>query len=150
MQLSQRIVVVDDERSVRSGLSNLLQSEGYATQAFESAEALLADETALKDAALFIIDVELKGMSGFELFRALVQRRANPPGIIISGNGDVIEPEHDLVAIGSGGSYAQAAARALLENTELTAREIVERSLHIAADICIYTNRSLVIEELRS
>jgi len=88
MQLSQRIVVVDDERSVRSGLSNLLQSEGYATQSFESAEALLADEMAQKDAALFIIDVELKGMSGFELFRALVERLENPPGIIISGNGD--------------------------------------------------------------
>ena len=69
---------------------------------------------------------------------------------VISGNGDVIEPEHDLVAIGSGGSFAQAAARALIENTDLSAREIVERSLNIAADICIYTNRSLVIEELRS
>jgi ATP-dependent HslUV protease subunit HslV len=68
---------------------------------------------------------------------------------VISGNGDVIEPEHDLVAIGSGGPYAQAAARALLENTELAAREIAERALNIAADICIYTNRSLVIEELR-
>ena len=67
---------------------------------------------------------------------------------VISGNGDVIEPEHDLVAIGSGGPYAQAAARALLENTELTARDIVERSLNIAADICIYTNRNLSIEEL--
>ncbi|XXN64701.1 response regulator [Enterobacter ludwigii] len=88
MQLSQRIVVVDDERTVRSGLTNLLQSEGYATQAFESAEALLADEMALKDAALFIIDVELKGMSGFELFRELVKHLKNPPGIIISGNGD--------------------------------------------------------------
>ena len=69
---------------------------------------------------------------------------------VISGNGDVIEPEHDLVAIGSGGAYAQAAARALLENTDLSAREIVERSLNIAADICIYTNRSLVIEELHT
>jgi ATP-dependent HslUV protease subunit HslV len=69
---------------------------------------------------------------------------------VISGNGDVIEPEHDLVAIGSGGAYAQAAARALLENTDLNAREIVERSLNIAADICIYTNRSLVIEELHT
>ena len=69
---------------------------------------------------------------------------------VISGNGDVIEPEHDLVAIGSGGAFAQAAARALLENTTLGAREIVERSLNIAADICIYTNRNLVIEELRS
>jgi ATP-dependent HslUV protease subunit HslV len=69
---------------------------------------------------------------------------------IISGNGDVIEPEHAAAAIGSGGPYAQAAARALTENTELDARTIVERSLGIAADICIYTNRNLVIEELRS
>ena len=68
---------------------------------------------------------------------------------VISGNGDVIEPEHDLVAIGSGGPYAQAAARALLENTPLGAREIAERALGIAADICIYTNRNLVIEEVR-
>ena len=68
---------------------------------------------------------------------------------VISGNGDVIEPEHDVVAIGSGGPFAQSAARALLENTELTAREIVEKSLNIAADVCIYTNRSLTIEELR-
>jgi ATP-dependent HslUV protease, peptidase subunit HslV len=69
---------------------------------------------------------------------------------IISGNGDVIEPEHAAAAIGSGGPYAQAAARALTEATELDARSIVERSLGIAADICIYTNRNLVIEELRS
>ena len=68
--------------------------------------------------------------------------------LVISGNGDVIEPEHEVMAIGSGGSYAQAAARALLENTELDARAIVEKALHIAADICIYTNHSLVIEEL--
>src|SRR5271170_3908858 len=68
---------------------------------------------------------------------------------IISGNGDVIEPEFEAVAIGSGGPFAQAAARALTENTELDARTIVERSLGIAADICIYTNRNLVIEELR-
>src|ERR1700761_157362 len=69
---------------------------------------------------------------------------------VVSGNGDVIEPEYAAVAIGSGGPYAQAAARALLENTELGARSIVERSLGIAADICIYTNRNLVIEELGS
>lgn len=70
--------------------------------------------------------------------------------LIISGNGDVIDPEQSLIAIGSGGGYAQAAARALLENTDLSAREIVERSLGIAADICIYTNHNLVIEELDS
>ena len=69
--------------------------------------------------------------------------------LVISGNGDVIEPENDLVAIGSGGAFAQAAARALVENTALDARTIVERSLTIAADICIYTNRNLVIEELK-
>jgi ATP-dependent HslUV protease subunit HslV len=68
--------------------------------------------------------------------------------LIISGNGDVIEPEQGLIAIGSGGPYAQAAARALLENTELDARGIVEKGLEIAADICIYTNREHTIEEL--
>jgi ATP-dependent HslUV protease subunit HslV len=68
--------------------------------------------------------------------------------LVISGNGDVIEPEHEVMAIGSGGSYALAAARAMLENTELDARAIVEKALHIAADICIYTNHALVIEEL--
>ncbi|KAB7622714.1 ATP-dependent protease subunit HslV [Alkalilimnicola sp. S0819] len=74
---------------------------------------------------------------------------ANPEGILmISGNGDVVEPEQDLIAIGSGGAFAQSAATALYENTELGAREIVEKSLGIAADICIYTNRQLTIEEL--
>src|SRR6478752_5471037 len=67
---------------------------------------------------------------------------------VVSGNGDVIEPEHPLAAIGSGGPYAQAAARALYENTSLSARELVEKSLGIAADTCIYTNRNLTIEEL--
>lgn len=69
--------------------------------------------------------------------------------LIISGNGDVIEPEHGLMAIGSGGMFAQAAARALLDSTELDARVITERALNIAADICIYTNRNLTIEELK-
>jgi ATP-dependent HslUV protease subunit HslV len=68
---------------------------------------------------------------------------------VISGNGDVIEPEYEVAAIGSGGQFAQAAARALVENTELDAKSIVERALNIAAEICIYTNRNLVIDELR-
>lgn len=68
--------------------------------------------------------------------------------LIITGNGDVIEPENGLIAIGSGGPYAQAAATALLQHTDLPAREIVETSLNIAGDICIYTNRNLTIEEL--
>ena len=68
--------------------------------------------------------------------------------LIISGNGDVIEPEHSLIAIGSGGPYAQAAGRALIENTELNAHDIAEKALNIAADTCIYTNHNLVFEEL--
>jgi ATP-dependent HslUV protease subunit HslV len=68
--------------------------------------------------------------------------------LILSGNGDVIEPERDLAAIGSGGAYAQAAAQALLEHTALDARTIVEQALKIAAGICIYTNENLTLEEL--
>jgi ATP-dependent HslUV protease subunit HslV len=67
---------------------------------------------------------------------------------IISGNGDVIEPDEGIVAIGSGGSYALASARALLENTDLSARDIAEKSLKIAGQICIYTNDQLTVEEL--
>ena len=68
--------------------------------------------------------------------------------LLISGNGDVIEPEQGVIGIGSGGAFAQAAARALLENTELNARDIVEKSLTIAADICVYTNRFVTLEQL--
>ena len=68
---------------------------------------------------------------------------------VLSGNGDVIEPDDGIVAIGSGGSYALASARALMENTELSAREIAEKSLRIAGQICIYTNDQLTIEELK-
>ena len=68
--------------------------------------------------------------------------------LIITGNGDVIEPEKGLIAIGSGGPFAQSAATALLNETELSALEIVEKSLHIAADICIYTNHNQTIETL--
>jgi ATP-dependent HslUV protease subunit HslV len=68
--------------------------------------------------------------------------------LIVSGNGDVIEPEHGMIAIGSGGPYAQAAARAMLETSDLSAVEIVPKALGIAADICIYTNHNLTIEAL--
>jgi ATP-dependent HslUV protease, peptidase subunit HslV len=68
---------------------------------------------------------------------------------VISGNGDVIEPEYSVAAIGSGGSFALAAARALVESSDLDARGIVEKSMNIAADICIYTNRNLIIDELK-
>ena len=68
--------------------------------------------------------------------------------LIITGNGDVVEPEHGVLAIGSGGNYAEAAARALLENSDLDAHTIVEKSLNIAADICVFTNNKLTIETI--
>jgi len=80
--------------------------------------------------------------------QALLAVADRETSLVISGNGDVIEPENSLMAIGSGGSYAQAAARALLENTDLDARAITAAALNIAADICIYTNHNLTIEEL--
>ena len=80
-----------------------------------------------------------------EAMLAVADRTAS---LIITGNGDVLEPELGIVAIGSGGPYAQAAARALIENTDLSARDVVQRSLDIAGELCIYTNRNLVIETL--
>jgi ATP-dependent HslUV protease subunit HslV len=68
--------------------------------------------------------------------------------LLISGTGDVVEPDGGAIAIGSGGNYAQAAARAYIDGSELTAREIAERSLQIAGEICIYTNGNIVVEEL--
>lgn len=67
----------------------------------------------------------------------------------ISGNGDVVEPDEDIAAVGSGGPYAFAAAKALIKNSKLSAKEIVEQSMKIAADICIYTNDNITIEELK-
>ena len=81
---------------------------------------------------------------------ALLAVADSQASLIITGNGDVIEPENGLIAIGSGGPFAQAAALALLNSTELDARDIVEKSLSIAADICIYTNHNRTIEELES
>lgn len=81
---------------------------------------------------------------------ALLAVADSKASLIITGNGDVIEPEEGLMAIGSGGPFAQAAARALIENTKLSAVEIVRKGLTIAAEICIYTNHHLTLEELES
>jgi len=87
-----------------------------------------------------------KMLRNLEALLAIADRETS---LIISGNGDVIEPEQSLMAIGSGGPFAQAAARALVEHTDLSARAITEAGLGIAADICIYTNRTLTLEELK-
>lgn len=88
-----------------------------------------------------------RALRRLEALLAIADSKAS---LIISGTGDVIQPENDLMAIGSGGPFAQSAATALLENTELPAREIVEKALKIAGDICIYTNHNITIEELDS
>jgi ATP-dependent HslUV protease subunit HslV len=79
---------------------------------------------------------------------ALLLVADNKNTYIVSGNGDVIEPDEGVAAIGSGGPFAQAAATALLRNTKLSARQVVEQAMSIAADICIYTNQSVTVEEL--
>jgi len=79
---------------------------------------------------------------------ALLAVADHSASLMISGNGDVVEPEDSLIAIGSGGPFAQSAARALLDNTDLSAKDVVEKGLHIAGDICIYTNHNLTIETL--
>jgi len=86
-----------------------------------------------------------RALRRLEALLAVADKEAS---LIITGNGDVIEPENDLIAIGSGGPFAQAAATALLHNTELAAGDIVEKSLTIAGDICVFTNQQQTIEEL--
>lgn len=86
-----------------------------------------------------------RSLRRLEALLAVADKEAS---LIITGNGDVIQPEDDLIAIGSGGNYAQAAARALMENTQLDARSIVEKGLKIAGDICVFTNQTLTIETL--
>lgn len=88
-----------------------------------------------------------KALRRLEALLAVADKNAS---LIITGNGDVIEPEEGLIAIGSGGPFAQSAARALMQNTDLSAREIVEKGLTIAGEICIYTNHNQTIEELDS
>ncbi len=80
-----------------------------------------------------------------EAMLAVADREAS---LIITGNGDVLEPEHGIVSIGSGGAYAQAAARALLSNSELAPKDVVKKSLEIAGELCIYTNQNHIIETL--
>ncbi|WP_020209867.1 ATP-dependent protease subunit HslV [Gilvimarinus chinensis] len=86
-----------------------------------------------------------RSLRRLEALLAVADKEAS---LIITGNGDVIQPEDDLIAIGSGGAFAQSAARALLDNTELDAKTIVEKGLSIAGDVCIYTNHNQTIESL--
>lgn len=115
---------------------------------FEKFEAKLHEHNGNLTRAAIELAKDWRTDRGMRQLEALLAVADKETSLVITGNGDVIDPEDNLIAIGSGGPYAQAAARALLDNTELSAREIVEKCLGIAGDICIYTNQNRTIEEL--
>ena len=115
---------------------------------FERFEAQLEKYSGQLTRAAVELAKEWRTDRALRRLEALLAVADHTASLIITGNGDVIEPEDELIAIGSGGPFAQAAAKALLQNTDLDARSIVEKALAIAGDICIYTNRHVTIEEL--
>ena len=115
---------------------------------FERFEAKLGEHNGNLTRAAIELAKDWRSDRAMRKLEALLAVADSTTSLIITGNGDVIEPEDNLIAIGSGGAFAQSAARALLDSTELEARDIVEKGLGIAADICIYTNHNRTIEEL--
>lgn len=115
---------------------------------FERFEAKLEEHNGQLVRAAVELAKDWRSDRALRKLEALLAVANHEASLIITGNGDVIQPEDDLIAIGSGGSFAQASARALLENTELSAHDIVAKSLTIAGDICVYTNQNQTIEEL--
>jgi ATP-dependent HslUV protease subunit HslV len=115
---------------------------------FERFEAKLGAHNGNLTRAAIELAKDWRSDRAMRKLEALLAVADSETSLIITGNGDVIEPEDNLIAIGSGGPFAQSAARALLDNTEMEARDIVEKGLGIAADICIYTNHNRTIEEL--
>jgi len=129
---------------------------GYAGAAADALALLEVFETKLKQYTGDLTRASLEMAKEWRTDRSLRRLEAdlvvtdNEKMYMISGMGEVIEPDDEIVALGSGGEYALAAARALRKHTEMTAREIVEAALTVAADICVYTNANLTIEELDS
>lgn len=117
---------------------------------FEKFEAQLNQHHGQLTRAAVELAKEWRSDRALRKLEAILAVADSTASLIITGNGDVLQPEHDLIGIGSGGNYAQASALALLENTELSARKIVEKSLKIAGDICVFTNNNVTIEELKS
>mgnify|MGYP002716896290 CR=1 FL=1 len=115
---------------------------------FERFEAKLEEHNGQLTRAAVELAKDWRTDRSLRRLEALLAVADKDASLIITGNGDVIQPEDDLIAIGSGGNYAQAAARALLENTDLDARSIVEKGLKIAGDICVFTNQTHTIESL--
>lgn len=115
---------------------------------FERFEAKLGEHNGNLTRAAIELAKDWRSDRAMRKLEALLAVADSETSLIITGNGDVIEPEDNLIAIGSGGAFAQSAARALLDSTDMEARDIVEKGLGIAADICIYTNHNRTIEEL--
>lgn len=115
---------------------------------FEKFEAKLEQHSGHLTKAAVELAKEWRSDRALRKLEALLAVADHTASFVISGTGDVIQPEHDLIAIGSGGSFAQASATALIENTDLNAQEIVEKSLKIAGDICVYTNNFQTVEVL--
>tara|TARA_Y100001001_G_scaffold159998_1_gene181853 strand:+ start:1503 stop:2051 length:549 start_codon:yes stop_codon:yes gene_type:complete len=115
---------------------------------FEKFEAQLQKHHGQLTRAAVELAKEWRSDRALRKLEAILAVADHTASLVITGNGDVLQPENDLIGVGSGGNYALASARALLDNTELSAREIVEKSLNIAADICVFTNSNLTIETL--
>ncbi|MFY9179008.1 MAG: ATP-dependent protease subunit HslV [Venatoribacter sp.] len=115
---------------------------------FEKFEAQLQKHHGQLTRAAVELAKEWRSDRALRKLEAILAVADHTASLIITGNGDVLQPEEDLIGVGSGGNFALSAARALLENTELPAREIVEKSLKIAGDICVFTNGNLTIESL--
>ncbi len=129
-------------------LAGFAGSTADAFTLFERFEAKLERHQGHLERAAVELAKDWRTERSMRRLEALLEVADETASLIISGTGDVIKPENDVMAIGSGGSFAKAAAIALLENSNLSAREIVEKGLNIAADICVYTNHNLTIEEL--
>ena len=151
--LGERIIMKGNARKVRRLYNNKVIAgfAGGTADAFTLFE-LFERKLEMHQGHLTKAAVELakdwRTDSMLRKLEALLAVADESASLIITGTGDVIQPEDDLIAIGSGGPYAQAAARALLDNTSLSAHDIVQKSLSIAGDICVYTNNFQTIEEL--
>jgi len=131
-------------------LAGFAGSTADAFTLFEKFEAQLQKHNGQLTRSAVELAKEWRSDRALRKLEAILAVADETASLIITGNGDVLQPEHDLIGVGSGGNFALAAARALLENTDLSATEIVEKSLNLAADICVFTNGNLTIESLKT
>ncbi len=131
-------------------LAGFAGSTADAFTLFEKFEGQLQKHNGQLTRAAVELAKEWRSDRALRKLEAILAVADHSASLIITGNGDVLQPEEDLIGVGSGGNYALSAARALLDNTELSAKEIVEKSLKIAGDICVFTNGNLTIETLNS